>query len=145
HVELLSRLMHIPWLAFEFKRRSLGAHRQSFYQGQVANDLVGEPVGEVIVRRIVVEVFKWQDRDSTRSACLLHSPPTQHAQSNRQHRERTKKPEPRACLPDVLVCLGCCVSMAKHRYVTALWQFDDQRVILPFTDIEFAQPSAEPR
>jgi hypothetical protein len=48
-VKLLSNVMHILGLAFESKRRCLGANRQTINDGQVADDFAGEAVRKIVV------------------------------------------------------------------------------------------------
>jgi hypothetical protein len=79
-LQLCSRLMDVPRPVFKSKRRSLGAYRQPVNDGQVADNLVGEAVGEVIIGRILAHAGQGQNRYGDRSVLALNPPPAHDCQ-----------------------------------------------------------------
>ena len=79
HLQLLSGLPDIPRLSLKYKRRGLRPYRQPIDKGQIADNLVGEAVGEVVVGWIMAQIRQGQNRDRDRRLLAFKPPPTQSA------------------------------------------------------------------
>ena len=102
----------------------MGAHGQSIYDGQVADNLVGKTVGEVIVGGILAQVGQGQNRDGDGRALVPNPPPAGGRRSDHNSSNSASNPRP----PGTGFVLFTRPEWAKSRRITTLRQFDNHRI-----------------
>ena len=70
--------------------------RESFNNGEVADNLVRKAVGKVLVRWILAQVIQRQNRDRNRRAFVPHPPPAAYCQNQREAGEHNREPQARS-------------------------------------------------